>query len=218
MTLAIFDVDGTLVRGRTEWLFWRYLLARRRQGPRQLLACAWFLVRFAPRYGTHVAKKNKAYLVGLGTSEVAALAAEFVTSEIVPRLYGPAVQRLQQHLRSGDTVALLSGTLEPIARSLAAHLGVAHVCAAVCAEHAGRYLAAPPTVHPFGPTKVELARELAARLGTDLAHASAYGDSAHDLDLLEAVGTPVAVQPDPHLLRTARARAWDVVAADAPGG
>ena len=55
--------------------------------------------------------------------ESARLAARFVAEEILPRLYAPAVQRLQSHLRRGDTVVLLSGTLEPIARALAAALG-----------------------------------------------------------------------------------------------
>jgi HAD superfamily hydrolase (TIGR01490 family) len=217
MTLAIFDIDGTLVRGSTERRFWRYLFARRRQGPRQMLACAWFLLRFLPRYGVHVAKKNKAYLVGLTTADVAALAADFVAREAVPRLFEPAVQRLQQHLRGGDTVALLSGTLEPIARALAQHLGVQHVCATVCAERDGRYLAQPPVVHPFGAQKVGVAAELAAQLRTDLRLAAAYADSAHDLKLLKAVGSPVAVRPDQTLLHVARANAWDVIAADARG-
>jgi HAD superfamily hydrolase (TIGR01490 family) len=209
------NIDGTLVRGSTERRFWRYLLARRRQGPRQILAGALFLVRFLPRYGIHVAKKNKAYLVGLTTADVAALAADFVAREALPRLYAPAVQRLQQHLQGGDTVALLSGTLEPIARALAQHLGVQHVCATACAERDGRYLAQPPVVHPFGAQKAHVAAELAAQLGTDLQRATAYADSVHDLKLLEAVGSPVAVQPDRRLLRAARAKAWDVIAADA---
>ena len=214
MTLVIFDIDGTLVRGSTERRFWRYLFARRRQGPRQILAGAWFLVRFLPRYGVHVAKKNKAYLVGLKTADVAALAADFVAREVLPRLYEPAAQRLQQHLRAGDTVALLSGTLEPIARALAAHLGVQHVRATACAELDGRYLAQPPVVHPFGAQKVGLAAGLAAQLDTDLRLATAYADSAHDLKLLEAVGSPVAVRPDRKLLRAARVTAWDVILAD----
>ncbi len=111
----------------------------------------------------------------------------------------------------------MSGTLEPIARALAQHLGVQHVTATVCAERDGRYLAQPPVLHPFGARKVGLAAELAARLGTGLRGATAYADSAHDLELLEAVGSPVAVRPDKKLLRVARANAWDVIAADARG-
>ena len=86
MRLAIFDVDGTLVRGSSERLFWRYLAARGRQGPRQIAAYLLFLVRYLPTGGIHTLKKNKAYLCGLERADVAALAAEFVATRLVPRL------------------------------------------------------------------------------------------------------------------------------------
>jgi HAD superfamily hydrolase (TIGR01490 family) len=212
MTLAIFDIDGTLVQGSTERRFWRFLLKRGRQGPRQLLAYAYFLLRYWPVYGANVAKKNKAYLAWLPSADVAALAAEFVATEVIPRLYLPTVRRLKQHLRRGDAVVLLSGTLEPIATALARELGVTQVRATRCVERAGRYTAAPPTVHPFAAAKVAAAAAVAADLGTDLSHASAYADSAHDLDLLLAVATPVAVLPDHALSIAAVANDWEIVA------
>jgi len=214
MTLAIFDIDGTLVPGSTERRFWRYLLRSGHQGPRQIAAYLWFLLRYLPAYGLHVGKKNKAYLAGLDTSQVAALAQIFVTTEVVPQLRKPVVQRLQQHLRRGDTVALLSGTLEPIARAVAEALGVQHVTATVCSERRGRYRASPPAVHPFGVAKLHIATQLAAELGANLSHATAYADSEHDLRLLEAVSEPVAVMPDARLLLAARAKNWDVIGAN----
>jgi HAD superfamily hydrolase (TIGR01490 family) len=211
MTLAIFDIDGTLVEGSTERRFWRYLLKRGHQGPRQVLAYLVFWLRYLPVLGRRTAKKNKAYLYKLDTNRVRALAASFVAEEILPRLYAPAVQRLQSHLRRGDTVVLLSGTLEPIARALADALHVTHVRATVCREHDGRYLAGPPGVHPFGAAKLELAAQFAAEIGASLSTASAYGDSLHDLDLLQAVGDPVAVMPDRPLLKKARGNRWLII-------
>ena len=38
-----------------------------------------------------------------------------------------------------------------------------------------------------------------------------YTDSIHDLAVLEAVGHPVAVNPDPRLERVARRRGWPVL-------
>jgi HAD superfamily hydrolase (TIGR01490 family) len=212
MTLAIFDIDGTLVRGSTERRFWRYLARHGRLGPRQVAAYVYFLLRYWPTFGLDVGKKNKAYLAWLPSGEIRALAAEFVASEVVPRLYEPAVQRLRQHLLRGDTVALLSGTLEPIATALAEHLGVAHVRATVCVERDGRYRAKMPAVHPFAASKVFVAAELAADLGHELRHAAAYGDSHHDLALLEAVATAVAVLPDERLAEAAAANDWEVIA------
>jgi phosphoserine phosphatase len=162
-------------------------------------------------FGRLAAKKNKAYLYKLDTARVHALAASFVAEEILPRLYTPAVQRLQSHLRRGDTVMLLSGTLEPIARSLASALKVAHVRATVCRERDGRYLLGPPTVHPFGVAKLKIAAQFAEEIGASLSEASAYGDSRDDLDLLQAVGDPVAVMPDRPLLETARGNRWDII-------
>jgi HAD superfamily hydrolase (TIGR01490 family) len=211
MTLAIFDIDGTLVEGSTERRFWRYLLKRGHQGPRQVVAYLLFWLRYLPVLGRLTAKKNKAYLYKLDTARVRTLASSFVVEEILPRLYAPAVQRLHSHLRRGDTVVLLSGTLEPIAQALATALKVQHVRATLCRERDGRYLLGPPEVHPFGATKLQIAAQFAAENGFSLNEASAYGDSQDDLDLLQAVGYPVAVMPDPPLLETARGNRWDII-------
>lgn len=211
MKLAFFDIDGTLLAGSTERRFWRYLLRRGYQGPRQIAAYVCFALRFLPTFGRHTLQKNKAYLVGLEVDHVRALAAEFVATDVVPYLYEPAVQRLQRHVKAGDTVVLLSGTLEPIARALGAALGVQYAFGTICRERQGRYTAAPPERHPFDASKRELAASIARQLGSDLRDAAAYGDSRHDLCLLEAVGYPVAVQPDPPLLATARGNRWDII-------
>jgi HAD superfamily hydrolase (TIGR01490 family) len=213
MKLALFDIDGTLIRGSSERLFWLYLATRGRQGPRQILAYLLFLVRYLPTGGLYTIKKNKAYLTGLKASEIAVLAAEFVQTRLVKRLNEHALQRLKQHLQRKDVVVLLSGTIEPIARALAEHLGVRRVCATLCSERHGYYLPQPPETHPFGAAKLNLAKQLASQLELDLAQASAYGDSGHDIFLLEAVGQPVAVNPDAALLRVALAKDWEVMAA-----
>jgi HAD superfamily hydrolase (TIGR01490 family) len=215
MALALFDIDGTLVRGSSERMFWRYLARRGHQGPQQLLAYLLFLLRYLPTGGVHTTKKNKAYLAGLSASDVTALAHEFVHTKLIKRLNEPAVQRLKQHARRKDVVVLLSGTLEPIAQALASYLGVRRVCATLCSERHGYYLPQPPETHPFGAAKLNLARKLASQLDLDLAQAWAYGDSAADIFLLEAVGHPVAVAPDQKLLQTAYARDWEIVAAPA---
>jgi len=211
MRLAIFDVDGTLVRGSSERLFWRYLVARGRQGPRQIAAYLLFLVRYLPTGGIHTLKKNKAYLCGLDRADVDALAEEFVATRLMPRLRDAVMQRLRQHVLRGDAVVLLTGTIEPIAQALARRLGVRYVCATLCSERGGRYLAQPPETHPFGAAKLNLSRQLAAQFGCELRAATAYGDSRHDLFLLEVVREPVAVSPDAELSRVALERDWEII-------
>jgi len=54
-------------------------------------------------------------------------------------------------------------------------------------------------------------RGVAEREGLDLAECTAYSDSHTDLPFLEAVGRPVAVNPDRELRRVARERGWPVL-------
>ena len=211
MKLAIFDIDGTLVRGGSERLFWRYLAARGRQGPRQIFAFLWFLFRNLPTGGIHSLKRNKAYLCGLASADVAELADEFVETRLLRRIYAPVLQRLRQHLLRGDAVVLLTGTLDPIAQALARRLGVRHVSATICTQRDGKYLALPPEIHPFGPTKISLSKQIAKQLGGDLANATAYGNSHHDLQLLKAVREAVAVLPDRVLQRAALEHDWETI-------
>lgn len=217
MNLAFFDIDGTLVAGRSEVMFWRYLASRGRQGPRHYLAWLGFLLRRLPTDGLHAARINKAYLSGLTLDDIANLAPAFVAEKLVPALCRPTVQRLKEHLDRGDTVVLLSGTLEVVARALADHLGAQQVRATQCAQRDGRFLARAPVMHPFGEAKRTLAQELARDLGSDLKQAAAYGDSHHDIPLLAAVGHPVAVRPDAELAEVARERGWEVLNGEPAG-
>ena len=98
MKLAIFDIDGTLVRGSSERLFWRYLAARGRQGPRQILCllfCSW-CATCRPAASTR-SRRTKPISCGLASADVAALADAFVATRLMRRLYDAVVQRLQQH-------------------------------------------------------------------------------------------------------------------------
>jgi HAD superfamily hydrolase (TIGR01490 family) len=209
--MVLFDIDGTLVRGSSERMFWRYLLRHGLQGPRQLLAWVLFLVRYLPTGGIHTLRKNKAYLHALDVERIQSMAHDFARDRLVTTLYEPALQRLRVHQQAGDTIILLSGTLEAVARALAAQLQVRHVCATLCSQRHGRYLAQPPELHPYDAAKLSIAAQLARELGFRLVEATAYADSWRDIHLLEAVGTPVAVRPDPRLLAIAQRRGWEVL-------
>jgi phosphoserine phosphatase len=60
----------------------------------------------------------------------------------------------------------------------------------------------------YGKGKVEMAEAWAREHGVDLAASSFYSDSVTDVPMLERVGRPFVVAPDPRLRRIARARGW----------
>ncbi|HET7315456.1 HAD-IB family hydrolase [Salinisphaera sp.] len=212
MRLVIFDIDGTLVPGSSsEARFARYLWQVRALGPRQLLAFAWFTLRYLPRFGKHVMQKNKAYLSGHEYGDIVDLARRFVADVLLPTLHAPAVERLKAHQAAGDAVVLLSGTPQFLADALGAALGIEHCIGAACSTENGRFTGAPPRRHPYGPTKIDAAETLASQAGLPLAEAVAFGDSISDAHLFRVVGEAVAVAPDRRLSVAAVGAGWEVL-------
>jgi len=62
--------------------------------------------------------------------------------------------------------------------------------------------------------KAEALHRFAAERDIDLERSWAYTDAASDLPMLEAVGHPVAVNPDGALERVARAEGWRIMRFD----
>lgn len=212
MRLVIFDIDGTLIPGASsEARFARYLWRMRALGPRQLLAFAWFVLRYLPRFGRHVMQKNKAYLSGHDYGHIVDLARRFVADVLSDTLHTPAVERLKAHQAAGDVVVLLSGTPQFLADALGEALGVKHCIGASCSTQGGYFTAAPPRRHPYGPTKIDAAETLAETAGLPLDEAVAFGDSINDAYLFRVVGQAVAVAPDRRLTAEAEGAGWEVL-------
>jgi len=210
MALVLFDVDGTLLDPPgSERRFIRHLLRSRRIGARQLGATLRFAWREAWRPGGAPKLRNKAYLDGMATAEVDDLGRRFAHRWLLPQVRPLLRARIADHLRAGDVTVLLTGTPEFLARPLADGLGIEHCIATRCAHAAGRYTDGAPLRHPYGITKLELARAFAAERGLDLGEAYAYADSKADGPLLAAVGHPVAVTPEPRLAATAIEQGWE---------
>ena len=217
--LALFDIDGTLVREpSTEKRFILWMLLRGRIGLLRLLAYAAFCLRYLPRYGADVFAKNKSLIWRRTALEAKALAGDWAARKLAGALSPPCVQRLEMHRNRGDVLVLLSGTPDFLAEAVAGQLDVPHVIATRCAQRNGRFLLAPPELHCVGQAKLEAARGLCAQLRASLADTSAYGNSITDLPLLAACGHPVAVTPDAGLAAEARRQGWETLGMPAGGG
>jgi HAD superfamily hydrolase (TIGR01490 family) len=209
--LVIVDLDGTLLRGGSEIRFIAHLAATRRIGISALLRSVAFAIRFAPRFGRDVWKKNKAYLAGLPRTQVEKWGRSFASECLAGLLRQSVLDRIARHRAGGDVIILMTGTPEFLARPLAEVIGAELCIATQCRDQDGGYVASPPLRHPFANEKLKLARETAARLGVSLAECTAYADSRDDIELLSEVGTPIAVAPDRELARHAREHGWEII-------
>ena len=126
------------------------------------------------------------------------------------RLY-EARRLLDLHRHAGRNTYIVSAApveiVEPMAHSLGMTAGIGTRSRIVEGTYNGE-LDGP---FCYGPGKVTAVEEIARWDGLDLALSYAYSDSASDLPMLEAVGHPVAVNPDGPLERHARAHGWPIV-------
>ena len=221
-TLAVFDLENTLIASNVvesyAWLASRRMdrgqrmrfVARMLSEAPSLLALdrrdrGDFLRHFYRRYdGAPVARlRDDAW--------------ELFSDLLLEKAFPEGLRRVRQHRRLGHRTMLLTGALDFVVEPLRALFDDV-VCARldeVDGRLTGHLVAVPPT----GEARAMLLAEFAAAEHLDLGQAVAYADSASDLPMLESVGFPVAVNPEPKLATIARRRGWHVEHwKKAPGG
>jgi HAD superfamily hydrolase (TIGR01490 family) len=138
-----------------------------------------------------------------------------LNSEILPRLIErvrPEAKRLlERHRRSGRDTFIVSAAPQEIVEPLAQALGMTGGIGTRSVVENGVYTGELDGPFCYGGGKVEAMQSLASWNNYDLSQSYAYSDSASDLPMLEAVGHPVAVNPDSKLERHARRNGWPIV-------
>jgi HAD superfamily hydrolase (TIGR01490 family) len=129
---------------------------------------------------------------------------------VLPKVYREAEELTSRHAQQGHVVALVSGATKFVIRPLAQHLGVKHIMHTHLEVNDGRFTGRVLQPICFGEGKIYWVQQLIEREGIDLAKSYFYSDSITDLPLLELVGHPQVVNPDPLLYREARRRRWPI--------
>lgn len=140
--------------------------------------------------------------------------ARFMREVILPQVTDQARSLVEQHLREGALVALVTATNEFVTAPIARTFGIPHLVATRLETVAGRYTGRPEGTPSFREGKLIRTREWLHSLGhqfADFERSFYYGDSRNDLPIMEEVTDPVATNPDALLESTAQARNWPVV-------
>ncbi len=212
---AFFDLDRTLLRRSSALALAGSFRAHGVIGRGPLAkAAAWQLLFAARGAGAETVRKASEdglmILKGFRVDELRNLVATAMEPVLKPLVYGEPLALADRHRRRGEPVYIVSATLQEIVDELARELGfdgaLGSTCESVDGVYTGRSLRAC-----HGAGKAAAVRELAEREVLDLAASTAYSDSHTDLPFLEAVGHPVAVNPDRELRRIAAERGWPVL-------
>jgi HAD superfamily hydrolase (TIGR01490 family) len=209
---ALFDVDRTLVTVNTARLYVRWRMEHQKATLLDYLLVSRVLFQYA--LGTLNAEQaaKVAFDTVRGQDEQA-LREEcrgWYQRVVRPYISRDARAELERCRREGQVLAILSASTPYLTEPLAEELGTEHVLCNRLSVADGCFTGSwePPLCYGIG--KVERARTWAAQHGVDLARSTFYTDSISDLPMLEAVGTPRVVNPDPRLWLTAARRRYPV--------
>lgn len=133
-------------------------------------------------------------------------AAEMFSALILAKSFPAAIRRVREHRRLGHRTVLITGALDFVVNPLRP-LFDDIVAARLRTEH-GTYVGELADVPPTGESRAQALFDYAAAHDIDLRESVAYADSTSDLPMLEAVGFPVAVNPETRLASLARKRGW----------
>ena len=211
---AFFDVDGTLLSVQSGTLYIGYLRRNGMMGRGDQARIYWGYITY--RLGIlnmrRLVEVTSRWLAGRPETDVAEHCRDWYETEVKRYVRPEIVDLVREHQDRGHVIALLTGGTHYLNDHIAADIGVEHVLASELEVVDGRFTGKPIRPLCYGKGKLVHADRFVDRTGVSLEHSYFYTDSITDLPMLERVGHPRIVDPDPRLRREARSRGWDVVA------
>ncbi|MEL7312015.1 MAG: HAD-IB family hydrolase, partial [Pseudomonadota bacterium] len=209
---ALFDFDGTLIAGFSVFSFLREQFRQRELTREQILKFAAAGVGYgAGNLGfSGLLVASALLLKDMSEARLHALGQDTFERHIAKVIYPEARGLIEAHQAKGHTVAIISSATRYQVEAAAAELGVEHVLCSELEVVDGRLTGEIIRPTCFGPGKVTAAERLAEETGIDLDRSFFYSDSTDDLPLLERVGLPRPLNPNPKLVEVAEDRGWPV--------
>jgi HAD superfamily hydrolase (TIGR01490 family) len=212
---AFFDLDRTLMAGSSAYHFGRAMYKAGGISRRQIARDAADQVRFRLRGSTDAGvnvllDRVMASIKGTRVSDLARMTADTLAG-ILPRIYPQMMSVVREHQDAGRRAYIVTAASNEIAQELARVLAMDGAIGTRSEILDDVYTGELDGPFVYGEGKAKALREFAAAQNISLDASWGYSDSVSDLPMLEALGHPVAVNPDAELLEIARREGWDVL-------
>lgn len=222
MNLIILDFDGTIHLEETPKLFLRILKRNRKLRIRVTMfyiSISWVYVLY--KFGLCHQLMVKKVLMGLSRLMSGMDYKEFdlffatCMSEAKNNFSPECLKRIKIHLDNNDHLLILSSAFTGFISLVAEELGIKHWFGTELEIKDG-YSTGRITTLLDGDEKVTMLKTFLQDIekegmSFDLSEAYAYADGTRDLPLLNLVGHPIAVNPDPGLRKIAFQRKWEII-------
>lgn len=214
MSLAIFDLDNTLLAGDSDYEWGRFLCdcgaveaatfeSENQRFYAQYLAGTLDIYEFA-----RFAYKP---LADHSLTQLQRWREQFIEARIQPLILAKGRALIGRHRAQGDLPIIVTSTNHFISEPIAVALDVEFLLASEPEFIEGRYTGELTGIPCFQAGKITRLQAWLEETGRDLDGSWFYSDSRNDIPLLEAVAHPVAVDADEILTRYARERGWPLI-------
>lgn len=215
MSLAIFDLDNTLIADDSDFLWGEYLVEQGIVDAAEYARANELFYEDYKQGNLDIVAFLHFSLKPLSEHAVETLHAwreDFIAKKIQPILLVAAQKLIEKHRQQGDTLLIITATNRFITEPIAKLYGIEHLIATTPEMRDGRYTGDFVGIPSFQGGKVTLLQQwLEAFPSASLANSCFYSDSHNDLPLLKIVANPVAVDPDATLLAYAEAQQWQII-------
>ncbi|WP_082105282.1 HAD family hydrolase [Demequina subtropica] len=210
---AFFDVDNTVIKGASSFHIARGLWQRDYFTLRDIVKFAYEQAAYVLFGESHeqmdrLRQHGLTIVKGWSVAEMTAVAEEVYDELLASRVYPGTKAIIDEHLDAGHEVWFVTASPVEVGRMVARRIGATGALGTVPEHEGGHYTGRLVGEFLHGPHKAEAVRALAAERGLDLESSYAYGDSVNDASMLETVGHPCAINPDPKMRRLATKRGW----------
>ena len=214
MSLALFDLDNTLIAGDSDYEWGKWLVHKNKVDKDHYKRMN---EQFYQDYEAGVLDIYAyldfalAPLAQIEPAELDALHREFMEQIIAPMWLPSAEKLLAKHREKGDLLVIISATNRFIVEPICHKLGVEEIIATEPERINGRYTGKVSGVPSYQQGKVERLQDWLQKRHETLQGSYFYSDSINDLPLLQLVDNPVAVNPDSKLKAEAQVQAWPIM-------
>ncbi len=214
MTLAIFDLDNTLIHGDSDHAWGEFLVQQGivdaqvyqqandifyqqyQQGNLDIHAYLNFALKPLTQHSLETLQR---------------LHQQFMAQVITPMRLAKADALLSKHRQQGHFLLIITATNRFVTQPIADALGVDDILASEPEMLEGRYTGKVAGVPCFQEGKVERLNAWLADKEFNLDGSYFYSDSHNDLPLLKMVEHPVVVDADDTLLQHAQQHDWSII-------
>lgn len=214
VSLAIFDLDNTLLGGDSDYLWGLFLIEH---GIVERALYERENQRFYDEYraGTlDIYAFLEFQLRPLAAHDMATLYGwrrQFMREQILPIVLPKARELVQRHRAQGDELLIITATNRFITEPIAAEFGISELLASDPEIRDGRYTGRVKGIPCFREGKVTRLETWLGERSVNLEDSWFYSDSHNDVPLLEKVSHAVAVDPDKTLQRHALQQGWPII-------